>query len=334
MAKKPAKQTGGAKPKGAASKPSGSGSQRKLPPVIGAMRSSQAAAVLADIGETETAGLIRKAIDEQGKDVRFANLHWGWKKQPEPIYKYTSHAFGYFPRADVKAATIDITDAGNIEADGALKHSQIKITLDRLRVSEYPGTGVRTVLFDFAGQHQTADTNQTQDLHFAQHYRVAQGSGAGITGYPIFVGLRVGTEGVAFKGSTVNVNNEEDQKILKFLNADVFKKGLELISTVNPAVPIVSGFATGLIEAFAHRHDNIPVQDFFMGLDFSGIPSRAQLREGVYIAVQVPDAAKWNWADWVFKRSNGQIVARANQAEPIPYNYVVIGVSRMDGAKS
>lgn len=73
-----------------------------------------------------------------------------------------------------------------------------------------------------------------------------EGSGAGITGHPVFMGLKVEDEGVSFKCFTINVKNEDDQKILGFLGSDVFKKGLQLVNTVNPAVPIIFGFATGL----------------------------------------------------------------------------------------
>ena len=67
-----------------------------------------------------------------------------------------------------------------------------------------------------------------------------------------------------------------------------------------------------------------------MGLDFSGVQSRAQLREGSYIAVHVADAAAWDWSQWVFKRSNGQIVSKQTPGQGVPLNYVVFSVSRMD----
>src|SRR5262249_36509171 len=124
-------------------------------------------------------------------------------------------------------------------------------------------------------------------------------------------------------------NNVDDQNLLGFLKSDVFKKGLELINATNPALPVVSGFATGIVEAFAHRNDNVPVQNFFMGLDFSGIASRAQLREGTYIAVQVKNAAAWDWSQWVFKRSNGQIVSKASTSTSIPFNFIEFSVSKM-----
>jgi hypothetical protein len=300
-------------------------------PVLAAMKASQAAQRIAAMGDKSTATEIQRAIRRQGRDVKLAALSWPWEGKKTPAYSYSDHAFGYFPLADgSKEAVTEIMDARSIEADKSLMNKNIKITLDRLRVFEYPGDGMHTILFDFYAQHQAATTGESQDLHFTQNYRVRQGGGAGITGYPVFIGLRVGTEGVSFKCYTVNVKNESDQKILSFLGGDVFKKGLQLINSINPIIPVVSGFATGIIEAFAHRNDNVPVQDFYMGLDFSHVQSRAQLREGSYVAVQVADEAKWDWSGWIFKRSNGQIVSKQTAGQSVPFNYVVFSVSRME----
>lgn len=296
---------------------------------IGALKASEAAQKLMSMGDDDVARAIRRAVKLRGADTSFSVLAWPFANKPVPAYKYTEHAFGYIPKAaSGTTSSTEIKDAGNIVADTTLKGQNIKITLDRLRVFQYPGAGIHTILFDFYAQHQTPNPSESQDLHFTQNYRVQEGSGAGITGYPVFVGLKVGEEGVSFKCFTVNVKNDGDQKVLDFLGSDVFKKGLQLVNSVNPAVPIVSGFATGIVQAFAHRNDNVPVQDFYMGLDFSSVQTRAQLREGSYVAVQVPDAVAWDWSQWVFKPANGQIVSKRTSSG-VPFNYVVFSVSKM-----
>lgn len=300
-----------------------SGSSKVM--VLGNMKASAAATRLAAMGDVGLARDILRNV-QRGKDVKFAVFSFGGKK-PDPIYKYTEHAFGYIPKA-AGPDDVDIKDAGNIQADMTLKNVALKVTLDRLRVFAYPGGGIHTVLFDFYAQHQTETLNETQDLHFAQKYRVHEGGGAGISGYPVFIGLKVGDQGVSFKCSTVNVRNESDQKLLDFMSGDVFTKGIQLINQVNPVLPIVSGFATGIMSAFSKRNDNVAVQDFYLGLDFSAIATRAQLREGSYVAVQVQDASAWNWMDWVFKPLTGQVVSRQD-GKPVPLNYVVFSVSKM-----
>lgn len=295
-------------------------------PVLANMKVSKAAERLGAAGSPDLARALRQAA-AAGNDVRFSIFDFG-RNRPDPVYKYAEHAFGYIPKAAEGGAVVDITDAGNIQADQTLKNANIKITLDRLRVFQYPGGGEHAILFDFYAQHQT-NSGESQDLHFTQQYRVKEGGGAGISGYPVFIGLKVGAEGVSFKCYTVNVSNTEDKKILGFLGGDVFKKGLQLINGINPALPIVTGFATGIIETFAKRNENVPVQDFYLGLDFSGIATRAQLREGSYIAVQVPDLSAWDWSSWVFKPTNGQVVSRAEPTKGVPLNYVVFSVSKI-----
>ncbi|GMV03721.1 MAG: hypothetical protein AMXMBFR53_00030 [Gemmatimonadota bacterium] len=294
-----------------------------LPDVIGALPALAAAGKLDELGDVVNADGIRMAAAGV-EAMTYAALDWPWEKTP--VHRYTAHAFGYLPPAPYATSRVDIEDAGNITADKKLRGKRIKVTLDRLRVQDYPGSGQHMILFDFYARHQTDTVDQ--DVRFNQVYRVQEGSGAGISGYPVFIGLKVGEEGVAFRCYTVNVENNDDQRILSFLDSDVFKKGLELLNTVNPVVPVVSEFATGITKAFANRNKNVPVQDFFLGLDFSGIGTRAQLRQGSYIAVQTPDLV-WDWTPWQYAPSNGQIVGRDGGA--MPFNYVVFSVSQMGG---
>ncbi|MFZ3326736.1 MAG: hypothetical protein WA231_12955 [Methylocella sp.] len=52
-----------------------------------------------------------------------------------------------------------------------------------------------------------------------------------------------------------------------------------------------------------------------------------------YIAVQTPEsfARVWRWDDWVYDPSTGMIVSKKNPDELVPYNYLVFGVSRIEG---
>ncbi len=288
-------------------------------PVIGKMTSSEAAKKLQEIAEVDSGGKVKRGGGEK---------RWGWSDKPEP-WQYTSHTFGFIPVSNLNSSKlVEIKHAGNMEPDQSLKNSRIKITLDRLRVFDYPGSGIHYILFDFYAQNQVH--GQTEHLHFNQTYRVQGGEQAGIIGYPIFVGINVGSEGVAFRCYTVNVKNEDDERFLEFLEGDTFKNGLKLIETVNPLVPIISSVAIGLTKMIASRNKNIPVQDFYMGLDFTKTPTRASLTQGSYIAVQVPQAEEWSWSNWVFNPTNGQIVSKDNPTETIPYNYLVFSVSNVN----
>jgi len=89
----------------------------------------------------------------------------------------------------------------------------------------------------------------------------------------------------------------------------------------------------GITRAVASRNRNVPVQNFYMGLDFSNTPTRARLRAGSYVAVQIPASFEvaWDWNEWVFQPSSGQLVSAADKKQIIPYNYLVFGVSRYEG---
>lgn len=294
--------------------------------VLGQKKISEAAFILSELGEQELAQELRAGLENSKSDTEFSAAEWRWSKDPKP-YQYTSHAYGYIP-ADAAASSspIAISDAGLIKADTSLKNAKVKITLDRLRVYDYPGTGVHHVLFDFFAQHQSKEI--IEDVHFGQIYRAQEGQGAGVTGYPVFIGLKVGDEGVKFRCSTVNVKNEDDEKFLSFLEGDTFKNGLKLIESSNPLTPVVTDFATGIASSIASKNKNVAVQNFEMGLDFSSIRTRAKLREGSYIVVQAPDLV-WDWSKWIFNPVTGQVVSKSDENKTIDLNYIVFSISKM-----
>jgi len=127
---------------------------------------------------------------------------------------------------------LPIRHAGNIKADHSLRGARVKVTLDRLRVADYPGGGTHRVLFDFYAQNQVS--SNVEHVHFNVTCRVHQGEHAAIVGY---------------------------------------------------------------------------------------------------LAVQIPEAlqAIWDWNEWVYDISKGQVIRRQDPLQLIPYNYVVFSVSRFVG---
>lgn len=298
-------------------------------PVLGKLPPAQAAAKLRALGEVETAAALEAAQGEVMRGPVFGGGR-GWWPFQDKAWQHTAHAFGYLAPAPPDSGPLPIRHAGNIAADPTLKNARLKLTLDRLRVAEYPGGGTHRVLFDFYAQNQVP--GHVEHLHFNATHRVREGEQAAVLGYPLFVGLNVGTEGMAFKCFTVNVRNDADQTFLSFLESDVFKAGLQLASTVQPVLAPFSQMAIALTKTIASHHENVPVQDFYMGLDFSTIPTRARLAEGAYLAVQIPETlqAVWDWSQWVYNPGGGQVVNNADPTRLIPYNYIVFSVSRQE----
>ena len=288
-------------------------------PVLGEMSDEELIAKLAQL-ESHEADLDGSGLDRFAAQKKARGLGHPFFSREKP-YLYTSHAFGYLaPGAGGK-----LVAAGQLQPDRDL--TRVNVRLNTLRCASYPGGGIHHVLFDFYAENHVQGA--VESAHFSQVYRVNEGQSAGVTGYPIFLGINVGSSGIAFRCFTVNVKNDADEKFLGFLDSDVFKQGLKLASTAQPAIAPFSTMAVGLAKAIGSRHRNFKVQDFYMGLDFEGNGAGARLAIGDYYAVQIPDrlVSEWNWAEWVFDASKSTIVAAADGRTLIPYNYVGFSVT-------
>lgn len=288
------------------------------------------------IGDYDDPELIVSKLQEMG-DADFGESPTGQSKGIEEIlnlfnsaqnqpWSHSTHKLGYIaPLSGDSTAPQVIKSPGEIGADISLKNSRINIRLDRLHIYKYPGGGNHNVMVTFAVRNQVADHQES--VSFSQVYRIAEGQSAGITGYPIFIGLNVGTQGVAFEFATVNVKNDQDLAILNTLESSPFQSGLKLLTTAQPAIAPFTAITLGVVKALAQRHQNVPVQKLYLGLDFENAAMGMPLAEGNYIAAQVPQEAAIDWQKWVYKPSLGTIVHKADGSS-LDYNYLVFRVSR------
>ena len=296
---------------------------------LGEMPAAEAATKLSAMGEDEVAEALELAVS--GLEERpssfgpFENLLLPRRAK---LYLTNVHVLGFLSDASKGENEIAISPPAMVEADDSLKNSQLVIRLDRLRAASYPGGGSHQVLFEFTSDHRTA--KGLQQVRFNTTCTVREGEDAAIVGYPIFVGLGVAPEGITFDCRTVNVRNEDDLGFFAFLNGDIFKAGLTLVSTFQPALAPFGQLALAVTEAVARQGANVVVQSFRLGLDFGKTAMGARLREGTYLAVQVPPslAAGWDWDEWIFDRHSNQIVRRGDRTAVLPYNYVAISISR------
>jgi hypothetical protein len=297
-------------------------------PVIGAMSREGAAEKLDEIGETDLADQVRAAPHE-AKYRREGGWRWPFRTK---AWQHTSHAIGYIaPSTPGFRGLREIVDVGELEADVSLKRMRVKVTLDALRIEEYPGSGTHHVLFDFYAQNQIRPA--PEHLHFNATYRVRQGEQAAIRGYPIFLGLMTGDDGISFRCFTVNVKNDGDQALLSFLDSDALKAGLRLATVAQPAIAPLTELAQNITKGIAARSRNVPVQDIYLGLDFTDSPTGARLRLGSYIAMQVPeDGLKFSWKDWALDSASRAIVLKEEPDRTAPYNYFVFAITKYEGA--
>jgi hypothetical protein len=296
---------------------------------IGEMPPEMAAVKLREVGEDELAQALAEAPEAAPEAFGvLARLGIGGDR----AWQHTAHAVGYLaPAVGPLAGLLEIQHAGNIVPEEGLRGARVKVTLDGLRVADYPGRGMHRLLFDFAARNQTGQG--AEQLHFSTAYRVAEGEEAAVLGRPIFTGLQAGVEGLFLQCATVNVLNEGDEALLRFLEGDAFTNGLQLLTTAQPALGPFVALTLGLTQTIAARHRNVPVQKVDLGLDFSRIPVRPKLAEGSYIAVQIPQGLRtvWEWDDWRYDPANGHLVSALDPGLLIPYNYFVVSVSRYTG---
>jgi hypothetical protein len=299
--------------------------------VIGKIPLDEAALSLDALGDVDGAEVVRKAIDEQNSQRR---LQGG--VQPYSLatilgrrakWAHTAHTLGFIPPNQDGVHACPIANAGSIPADRALAGQPLRISLNALRIASYPGFGMHSVLFDFYVQSKTTD-GKHEDLHFNAVYRGQEGEHAGIVGQPIFHGVVPSEGGLGLRCLTVNIKNEADEKLIAFLERDVFKSGLRLLKTAQPAVGPLSEMAYGLITGLAKRARNVPVQDVYLGLDFGSTAGGARLAKGTYVAVQIPERLgfNWKWDEWVFDHSAGRIVLKSDGVTLVPYNYIALGI--------
>ena len=298
--------------------------------VLARMSREEAAARLEAIGETDLALTLLRQPPRAFARASSFGLFDAFAGPSKP-WMHATHVFGFLPSSSAHGQDREIYPPGEIEPDRSLKNGRINITLNRLRIAEYPGRGRRQVLFDFSAQNQLP--SGAEDAHFNMTFRADDNSLVGIINYPIFIGLHVGAESAMFRCYTVNVQTDQDEKLLSSLDSEVFKKGLKLAEVAQPALAPLAEIAVGLTKAVASRHKNVPVQNIQMGLDFGGTRLGARLAQGDYIAVQVPMEAlrDWDWSEYKLNPRVGEIV-RVDDGTPIPYNYLAFGISAYGGA--
>jgi hypothetical protein len=297
-------------------------------PVLGSLPPEQAAEKLRQIGDGQDAEAVARAAGQVAKSAFAPSAWWPFADRP---WQHVGHAFGFVGGAPADGSPRGLIDAGLNPPKADLKGARVKVTLDGLWAAGYPGGGEHKVLFDFYAQSQAPGT--IEHLHFNTALRVRNGELVGVRGQPLFVGLQVGDEGLNFKCFTVNVANTDDEQFLEFLGSDAFRGGLKLMSVLQPATALFSETALALTKQIAGRHRNVPVQDFYLGLDFSRQPARAALAEGTYVAIQVPATPQqpWKWEDWLFL-PGGQVVQKADRVTMPPYNYLLFTVTRYTGS--
>lgn len=287
---------------------------------LGYRSDAELATFLEDIGDKTAARELREA-SARGQGIA---------RLMGKAYTHTSHVVGYIPEGHSTGAAVPILPAFEAKPDHSLVGKQIKVTLDAFQVTEYPGLGQHTVLFDFQGRDQAGA--EAQDLQFATVLTINDQDRAAVSGVPIFTGLTVPHDGLSFKARTILIANKDDQTIIDVLQSSAFKDGLKLMGQVQPALPQLVSLAGGIAQNLLKRRKNEQVQQFDLGLDFGSGQTSVRLRRGSYVVVQVPGSSMWRWDSWKFDPNMMSVVdGEGRQAQ---YNTIVFGVTNSGSAEA
>jgi hypothetical protein len=305
-------------------------------PTIGELTGDELQRALEELGDVSpSTGSGSQASKELGEaspstepDSQRRGIFGSGTVQP---WQHATHQFGYVAPSTDRFSPQGIVPVGRIEPDESLVNQRINIHLNYLRVAKYPGSGQHRILFTFKAKNQL--DQMPEPISFSQLFRARDNEAIAVVGQPIFIGLNVGQIGAAFQGFTVNVQNDNDEALLGFLDSPAFKSGLTLLRTAQPALTPLMDMTLGVTKALAGRNKNVAVQDFYLGLGFSSSTMGARLACGDYLAAQVPTPTSINWTEWHYDPNVGTIVNIKDSRFGLPYNYVVFGISRHPASK-
>ncbi len=283
---------------------------------------------LNSLGSLPPEGIVQHLIDIEalddaeyfvGGEVAAQSLPWSIQ-----AWKHTGMVIGFI-EPGVPKGNAKVLPASSQEADHELVNTRIKVTLDRFYVESYPGGGIHTVVCEFNGKNQM--TPEPEALKFATKFEVTDRSAAAAINVPVFLGLTVAPDGLAFEGRTINVKSGGSEALLEVLESQVFRSGLSLIQTAQPALKPFVSLATATIKTIVGGSKNKQVHHFNLGLDFSNRPTSTCLKLGTYIVAQA-SADSWDWS--AFEWDTSAMVLRDTRkpsGETVGFNYTAIGIS-------
>jgi hypothetical protein len=119
-----------------------------------------------------------------------------------------------------------------------------------------------------------------------------------------------------------------DKDLLGALSGGSFRDGLNLLTTVQPALKPFVGLASSVVGAVLKRSENRQIHSFNLGFDFSTIQTSVVLRHGSFAIIQT-DEDDWDWSQLAWNVDSQRIVKKGTD-EPLPFNYLVLRISPYD----
>lgn len=241
------------------------------------------------------------------------------------LYEARETVLGYIRDGQIVAAS-------SIAPQNSLQNKTLDVTLDRFHVQRYPGTSMHTIQVNFSVEHlvnpggrKSGDVLMKQDILYGYIIEAVDGQAAPPVGAAIFRGLRIQNE-LQMRIATVNLVDRGEQRILEILQSDAMKKGLTLLSTVNPAFAMISELVMGTTQMFLSRNKNRAIHKVPIGLLINAADANPKLREGSYLLVQA-DADWFQLNDYCWNQARSR-VEHKELHEELPFNYMVFSLKK------
>lgn len=259
-----------------------------------------------------------------------ADCATGWGRVIPP-WEYSRTEIGFIPKKNAgDPDLIEVKSASDISPDLTLRDELLNINLAYLVCYDYPGKGQHDAFFGYnAAPIGPSSKINDKDFSFNQNFIVNESDEPALKSIPIFNGLGSGTEGVIMNCVIYNVSNKNDQKVAQVFESG--KKGLDILNVATPAISIVSSIADEALRIIRSNHNNIEIHNVKLGLHFNDNGTDLQLRQGTYIAMNVPKCIdgqlfEFDWSNYEFNRTNGKLKGKGNTS--IKQNYIVFTVTK------
>ncbi len=292
------------------------------------LKISDAISILNEIGDTQSAYELDSIVkddpdkaDQTISDTLDTKFNRAWKIK--------EHAYAFLDEEKRIGNKIPLMNALTMSADSSLKGQRINIRVGNVYVERYPGIfgGEYEVLFEFSAKHSPENSSiEEEEIKYTQKYSLRNGGGSGKSGLSVLKGLRVPKNGIDFYLNTIYIANKSEEKVVKFLNSGIFNSGLELISTANPVIKQVAGYATGITKYLVEEKKNNIVQEIGIGFDFSGNTEVASLKCGTYVAIQTI-RNHFKFSDWYYDIDSSLLKPYDGSLERLPFNHITFIVS-------
>ncbi len=291
------------------------------------LKISDAISVLNKIRDSESADELDNLIK---KDPSMADrtVAETLDTQFDRAWKIKEHAYAFIDVENRKENKIPLINALTMDADHSLKGQRINIRVGNIYVERYPGLlgGDHEVLFEFSAKHSPENSSIEEEIKYTQKYTLRNGGGSGKSGLSVLKGLRIPKNGIDFYLNTIYIANKSEEKIVKFLNSGIFNSGLELISTVNPVIKQVAGYATGITKHLVDEKKNNIIQEIGLGFDFEGNTEVASLKCGTYVAIQTI-RNDFKFSEWYYDIDSSLLKPYDGSLQRLPFNHITFVIS-------